>query len=102
MRWKLRAVLRIRIGFKEDPDPALKFYADPGLLEFFDPKSAIYSINLYDIQATEEAFSPQERSSSTSKHGKFLHFFLFLWAILALMDPDPADQNQGGSNKQKK
>jgi hypothetical protein len=28
---------------------------------------------------------------------KFLHFFLFLWVIYALLDPDPADQNQCGS-----
>jgi hypothetical protein len=27
----------------------------------------------------------------------FLNFFLFLWGIFALLDPDPADQNQFGS-----
>ncbi len=33
-----------------------------------------------DVQATEGAFSPQKRTSSTSKHKffEFLHFFLFL------------------------
>ncbi len=28
---------------------------------------------------------------------KFLHFFLFLWAIFAFHDPDLAGQNQCGS-----
>ncbi len=37
------------------------------------------------VQVTEEAFSPQKRTSSTSKM-KFLHFFLFLWVIFALPD----------------
>jgi hypothetical protein len=38
-----------------------------------------------DVQATGEAFSPQKRTSSTSKP----IFFLFLWVIFALLDPDP-------------
>jgi hypothetical protein len=29
---------------------------------------------------------------------KFLNFFLILWGISAPLDPDPADQNQCGSN----
>jgi hypothetical protein len=35
-----------------------------------------------DVQATEGSFSPQKRTSSTSKHELFesLQFFLFLWA----------------------
>ncbi len=41
-----------------------------------------------DVQATGEALSPQKRTSSTSNM-KFLHFFLFLWVIFALLDPDP-------------
>jgi hypothetical protein len=41
-----------------------------------------------DVQATGEAFSPQKRTSSTSKHEI---------SLLALLDPDPADQNQCGS-----
>jgi hypothetical protein len=40
-----------------------------------------------DVQVTEEAASPQKRTSSTSKH-EFLKFFLFLWVIFAFVDPD--------------
>jgi hypothetical protein len=45
-----------------------------------------------DVQATEEAFSPQKRTSNTSKHG-ISEFFLFLWVIFALLDPE----SQSGS-----
>jgi hypothetical protein len=46
-----------------------------------------------DVQATGEAFSPEKR---TSKHPN-LNLVQFLWVILDLLDPDPADQNQCGS-----
>jgi hypothetical protein len=49
--------------------------------------------SIKDVQATGEAFSPQKRTFSTSKH-KFLDFFQFLWVTFAILDPDPADQNQ--------
>jgi hypothetical protein len=46
-------------------------------------------------QATEEAFSPQKRTSSTSKHKNSVrYFFLFLWVIFALLDPDPDPATQ--------
>ncbi len=32
---------------------------------------------------------------------KFLHFLHFLWVIFALLDPDPADKNQCGSDATK-
>jgi hypothetical protein len=41
-----------------------------------------------DVQAAGEAFSPQNRTSSTSKQKKTS---LLLWVIFALLDPDPAD-----------
>jgi hypothetical protein len=44
-------------------------------------------------QATGEAFSPQKRTSSNSKH-EFLYFFSFLWVIFALLDPDPHSATQ--------
>jgi hypothetical protein len=44
-----------------------------------------------DAQAIGEAFSPQKRTSSTSKHENSV-LFLFLWVIFALLDPDPATQ----------
>ncbi len=45
------------------------------------------------LQAKGEAFSPQKRTSSTSKLDNF-PFFLFLWVIFALLDPDSSNQNQ--------
>jgi hypothetical protein len=41
-----------------------------------------------DVQATEEAFSPQKRTSSTVKNMKFLNFFYFV-GHFCLLDPDP-------------
>jgi hypothetical protein len=43
-----------------------------------------------DIQATEEAYIPQKRRSSTSKFYISSHFF-------AALDPDRADKNRCGS-----
>ncbi len=40
------------------------------------------------VQATGETFSPQKRTTSTSKM-KIFNFFLCLWVIFALLDPDP-------------
>jgi hypothetical protein len=50
--------------------------------------------SLKTIKATGEAFNPQKKTSSTSKHenSKILYFFLFLRVISALLDPDPATQ----------
>ncbi len=39
------------------------------------------------VQATGEDFSPLKRTSSTQKI-KFFNFFLCLWVIFALLDPD--------------
>jgi hypothetical protein len=46
--------------------------------------------------ATGEAFSPQKRTSSTSKHEIF-KLFIFLWVTFALLDPDP-DPESGYHN----
>jgi hypothetical protein len=40
-----------------------------------------------DAQAIGDAFSPQKRTSSTSKHENVL-LFLYLWVIFALLDLD--------------
>ncbi len=37
--------------------------------------------SIKDAQATREAFSPQKRTSSSSKHESF--YFLFLWVIMS-------------------
>jgi hypothetical protein len=47
--------------------------------------------SIKDAQATGKSFSPQKRTSSTSKHEIF-YFILFLWIIFALLDPDPVAQ----------
>jgi hypothetical protein len=46
-----------------------------------------------DVLATGKAFIliSQKRTSSTSNM-KIVDFFLFLWIIFALLDPDPATQ----------
>jgi hypothetical protein len=49
--------------------------------------------SIKDVQASGELFIPQKRTSSTSK----LEISSFLLFILALLDPDPADQNECGS-----
>jgi hypothetical protein len=45
------------------------------------------------ISGTVEASSPQKRTSSFSKQENVLTF-PFLWVIFALLDPEPANQNQ--------
>ena len=45
------------------------------------------------FKVTEEAFSFQKRPSNTSKH----EFFLLLWVIFALLDPDPDSEYGSGS-----
>jgi hypothetical protein len=45
-------------------------------------------------QAAGEAFSPQKRSSSTSKREIYSLFFPFLLVIFAHLHPDPGDHNQ--------
>jgi hypothetical protein len=74
-----------------DPDPAFFLIADP------DYESRIrIQASIKDAQAIGEAFSPQKRTSSTSKH-KTSVFFLFFWVIFALLDPDPDPQFECGS-----
>ncbi len=41
-----------------------------------------------DVQATEEAFIPQKKTSSTSKHEISLFFSIFV-GHFALLDPNP-------------
>jgi hypothetical protein len=48
-----------------------------------------------DVYATEEASSPQNKSSNTAKHKVLL--FLFECIVFALLDQDLANQNQCGS-----
>jgi hypothetical protein len=62
---------QFRIDFNAYPDPA---NADPDL----DPGFWFYPLTfIKDAQATEEAFSPQRRTSSSLKH-EISSLFLFL------------------------
>jgi hypothetical protein len=49
--------------------------------------------------STEEAFSPQrvKREHPALQSMKFLDFFLLLWVLLALLDPDPDFESGYGS-----
>jgi hypothetical protein len=47
--------------------------------------------SIKNAQATGEAFSPQKRTSNTSKHEISLLFSFFV-GYFALLDPDPATQ----------
>jgi hypothetical protein len=51
-----------------------------------------------DVQATEEAFSPQKKHPEL-QNMKFLNFFLLLRIIFALLDPDtdPNPESRYGS-----
>jgi hypothetical protein len=55
-------------------------------------KIAIYVSQglLQDVQATEEAL---KREHLAFKQINLLTFFIFLWAISALLDPDPDSQH---------
>jgi hypothetical protein len=59
-------------------------------------KISIYLYLIKNVQATEEAFSPQKRTSSTSKH-EISNFYLFLKVIFALLDLDPDFETGSGS-----
>jgi hypothetical protein len=60
-------------------------------LQFTYPQASIK-----DVQAIGKAFSPQKRTSCTSKL-EISYLFLFLRVIFALLDLDRAAQNQCGS-----
>jgi hypothetical protein len=84
-----------------DPDPIgsrvlmtkslKKFTAEKkNYIFFFDQKLkfTLYlslGLHLKDVQVTEEAFSPQKRTSSTSKHEISLFFLLFGSFLLSWM-----------------
>jgi hypothetical protein len=53
---------------------------------FFDQK---LHFTYVIVQATGEAFSPQQKTSSTVKNEIYINFFLCLLVIFALLDLDP-------------
>ncbi len=62
----------------------------------------LHKAYMKDVQASGEAFSSQKRTSSTSK-SKTWNFFTFSIFVgyFSLLDPDPAVQNQCGSESEK-
>jgi hypothetical protein len=67
---------------------------------FLKLKIAIYlSLGPHkNVQAeVQEKPSALRRELPALQNMKFYNFFIFLWVIFALLDPDPADQNQCGS-----
>jgi hypothetical protein len=65
---------------------------------FFLIKIAIFlSLGLHkEGPCYRRSLQPSKRTSSTSKR-KFINFFLFLWVIIALLDPDPDRESGSGS-----
>ncbi len=90
-------LIRIRIQhfrLNTDPDPGFlwpknwkKFTAENF---YFISKTIIYlSLGLHKGRPSyKKAFSSQKRTSSNSNH-EITYFFLLLWVIFALLDPDP-------------
>jgi hypothetical protein len=67
-----------------DPDKK-KFTAEKISMFFYQKLQFTYpQASKKDVQATEEAFGPQKRTSSTSKH-KFFYFFLLMLVIFAIL-----------------
>jgi hypothetical protein len=72
-----------------------KFTAEKKIIFFVDLKLQFP----YPYASVEEALSSQKRTSST-QNIKFLNFFLLLWFIFALLDPDPDSEHGSGSTDQ--
>ncbi len=107
--------LWIRIWFNVDPDPGPEswssifpncgsgygFASGSGSWSSIFPNCGSGSkigsyLSLVDLHKgrtsclTGEAFSPQKRTSISSKHENSLLFSIYLWVIFSLLDPDPA------------
>ncbi len=65
---------------------------------FFDQKLQFTypHATIKDVQATGEAFSPQ-REHPTRQNINFLNFFLYLWDIFTILDPDQ-DSESGSTD----
>jgi hypothetical protein len=76
----------------------LNSFSDGEKIIFFLSKNAIYSswVSMKGIQASGEASNPLE----STQHFKSIHFPVFSLLFLVIfvhLDPDPAIQNQCGS-----
>ncbi len=71
------------------PDPATQINADP-YGSGYGSGSATLSLGLRkDVQATKEDFSPQKRTSCSSKHEMSYIFYIFVGLFSGGSDPDP-------------
>jgi hypothetical protein len=62
------------------------------LLSFCDQLQLLLKASINDVQATEEAFSSQKRTSRTTKNESYYHFFYFCPPVSGSRDtnyPDP-------------
>jgi hypothetical protein len=97
--------------FDADPDPGIwrqkikNLYIWKKNILSKIAKHLFLGLHKEDAQVTWDAFSPQKRTSSTSKH-EFLYFILFLWVIFCPLEPEPdpatqinADQDPKPCNK---
>jgi hypothetical protein len=88
-----KSVMRIRIDFNADPDPAFLVNADPDPGGSDDQKLEKFCSWKVEV----EVFTPQKRTSDTSK----LEFSWPSWIRILIPNadqcPDPADQNECGS-----
>ncbi len=89
-------IQHIRLKTDLDPDPIRIQFTVEKKLNFFESKSTIYLPlgPIKDVQVTEEAFSSQKRTSSTSKHeiSKFFYFcgyFFLSWIRIRILNTDP-------------
>jgi hypothetical protein len=91
---RLKRVLRISIGFNFWWPKTIT--TGKILTIFYQTLQYTYPCSSKeDVLATGEAFSPQKRISS--RPWIFFIFFYLWWVSFALLDLDPADQNQCGS-----
>ncbi len=100
--FRIRKQIRIQhFRLNIDPDPIRiqgfdeqkleKIYSWKRNLIFFWSKITTYA-SIQDVQTAEEAFIPQKRTSSSSKH-EISKFFIFFGPFFALLDPDPDSES---------
>jgi hypothetical protein len=86
-----------------DPDPNPGFWW-PKIVKYLQIKENLIFIyqklqftyrkaSIKNVQVTEEAFHSQMRTSINTKHEISL-YFLLLWVIFALLDPDPDSESR--------
>jgi hypothetical protein len=72
------------------------------ILIFFKSKIAIYlSLGLHKRRPIHEKPSALKKEHPALQNTKFPYFFLFMWAIFALLDPDPQFECGSGSSNSK-